>query len=540
MIMNRKAKYKGIAVFGAPGSGKTTMAKLLLASFPAANHVEAFDFVINPAASIKKKLPGSENAFIKTIGRIYNKPVVKSIPREEARNFFTYLKNRYSPSVIAKTLIHIHRKKFSKKFIIIAGIRGYRNSTHFKKNGYLVVYLKTPDKHSEVRVSKRENFSRKDAEKEKQIEERLFSTNKVEKIAHLSFNTAITKRKDIVAQIKALVEAVECKKCVNSSTNLSSTIGKSGLCDVCERYEKNFSKAPLQKELEFLLSLRNSGKGKYDSMVGISGGKDSTATLYEAKRMGFAPLAFSLDTGYYPKHIFPRARRVAKELSVDYEKIDARKYMRPVDRACFKKTADLYGEHDSQELRENFRKWYVEGRRHYSIKCQHEIPFVRTCQLCRRLVIRAYYGEAQKHGVGVVILGINEWAGLSQNSESKKFVFSAIRKLQPFKNKPPVYIVHLPFFLQRKIRDTEKILKKLGWKIPRGERLIESNANSCLFARAAESKARRMLGFHPDSTRLAREVTVGFITKKQARLALDKVHRYNQGVGQVLKQAGII
>jgi len=49
-----------------------------------------------------------------------------------------------------------------------------------------------------------------------------------------------------------------------------------------------------------------------------------------------------------------------------------------------------------------------------------------------------------------------------------------------------------------------------------------------------------MLGFHPDSTRLAREVTVGFITKKQARLALDKVHRYNQGVGQVLKQAGII
>ena len=296
----------------------------------------------------------------------------------------------------------------------------------------------------------------------------------------------------------------------------------------------------MKKELKFLLSLRGSGRGKYDAMVGISGGKDSTATLYEAKRMGFTPMAFSLDTHYYPKHIFQRAKKIAKQLGVDYKKMDARKYMRPVDRVCFERTADLYDEHDSLELKEKFRKWYVEGRRHYSAKCQHKIPFVRTCQLCRRLIIRAYYGEAQKYGVGVVILGINEWAGLSQNSESRKFVFSAIRKLRPFKNKPPVYIVHLPFLLQRKIKDTEKILKKLGWKIPRGERLIESNANSCLFAKAAENKARRMLGFHPDTTRLAREVTVGFITKEQAKSALTKTHNYNKSVRRILREAKVV
>jgi len=404
----------------------------------------------------------------------------------------------------------------------------------------LVVYLKTPDKHLAARVSKRESFSRKDAEKERQIEERLFSTNNVEKIANLSFNTAVTTEKEISAQIKALVGARECKKCVNSSMNLSSTIGESGLCDVCEGYKKNFSEIQLQKELRFLLSLKNSGKGKYDAMVGISGGKDSTATLYEVKRMGFAPMAFSLDTGYYPEHIFQRARQVAKQLGVDYERVGAKKYMRPVDRVCFQKTADLYSEHDSEELREKFRKWYVEGRRHYSVKCQHQIPFVRTCQLCRRLIIRAYYGEALKYGVGAVILGINEWAGLSQDNESKKFVFSAIRKLQPFKNKPPVYIIHLPFLLQRKIKDTENILRKLGWRIPRGERLIESNANSCLFARAAENKARRMLGFHPDATRLAREVTVGFISKEQARNALTKIHNYPYSVQRVLQRAKVI
>ena len=154
--------------------------------------------------------------------------------------------------------------------------------------------------------------------------------------------------------------------------------------------------------------------------------------------------------------------------------------------------------------------------------------------------MRAYFGEALKHGVNIVILGINEWAGLSQDSKSKKFVFSAIRKLRPFKDKPAVYIVHLPFLLQRKIKDTKKILKKLGWKVPRGEELIESNANSCLFARAAENKASRMLASNPDTTRLSQEVTVGFITKEQAKKALAKVHNFPHSVETVLKKAKII
>lgn len=143
----KKRKYKGIAVFGAPGSGKTTIAKLFLASFPSSKYIKAFDTVINPAASMRKKLPESESNFIQQINKAYGKKVKQKIDREEARNFFTYLKNRYSSAIIAKTIIHIHQKRFSEKFIVVAGIRGYKNSTHFKKNGYLLVYLKTPDKH---------------------------------------------------------------------------------------------------------------------------------------------------------------------------------------------------------------------------------------------------------------------------------------------------------------------------------------------------------------------------------------------------------
>jgi hypothetical protein len=539
MRKSSRQNYKGIAVFGAPGTGKTTIARFLLTIFPGAKFVEASETVIYPAIAIKDKLPAEEKSFVRLVGN-FKKILSRSVPREEARDFFIRLKNKYTSSVIAKTIIYLHHRKFPKKFLIVSGIRGYKNSIHFKKSGYLVVYLKTPDRHAIGRLARRESFSRQSAEKESAIEERLFSTNKVEKIAHLSFNTAVTGRKEIAAQVKALVEAKECRRCINSSVNLSNSINKAGLCDVCAAYEANFSKEHLKKEMKFLMSLKGSGKGKYDALVGISGGKDSTAMLYEVKKMGFTPYAFTLDTGYYPKHIFRRAKLVAEELGVDHSRIDARKYMRPVDRQSFRKTADLYDEYESPELREKFRKWYVEGRRHYSVKCGHSLPFVRTCQLCRRLVIRAYYGEALKRGVQLVIIGINEWAGLSQDSKSKKIIFSAIRKLKPFKDKPAVYVVHLPFLLQRKIGDTRKVLNRLGWKIPPGEAFVESNANSCLFARAAENKARRLLGFHPDATRLAREVTVGFVTKSQARKAIAKIHNYPYSVRSVLKKAGVM
>jgi len=533
-------RYKGVAVFGAPGSGKTTVAKALSRAFPRAGYIEAFDYVLNLAASIRDNLPGSEEKFIRKIAGFSQKAVSKKISREKARDFFIYLRNRYSRAVIVKTLDYLCRKKFPGKFMIISGIRGYKNAVYLKKHGYLILYLKAPWKSLVRRLSAREKFSKKSAEKERAIEERLFSTNKVEKIAHFSFDTDATPLRAVFTQIKALAEEKECLKCANTSANPAVHIRKSGLCDVCEKYKLNFDKTHLEKELRFLLSQKGTGTGRYDAMVGISGGKDSTATLYTVCGFGFKPLAFSLDTGYYPKHIFGRAMRVAGKLHTDFKKIDVRKYIRPADRVSFHKTAGLYAGKDSAELKEKFRRWYGEGRRHYSVKCGHKIPFIRTCQLCRRVIIRAYYGEALKYGARVIILGINEWAGLSQSTGSKKFVFSAIRRLKPFKNKPPVYVIHLPFLLQRKLKDTNRILKKLGWRVPRGEKLVESNANSCLFARAAENKARRLLGFHPDTSRLAREVTAGFITKKQAKRALAKTHNYPHSVEFILKKAKVI
>jgi len=319
---------------------------------------------------------------------------------------------------------------------------------------------------------------------------------------------------------------MECKKCINTSDNSFMRFNDVGYCSVCEAYEKYFDAGMLKKELIFLKSFAKKRKGKYNVIVGLSGGKDSSATLYLAKKIGFSPLAFSLDTGYFPGYIFRRAKVVAKACKADYKILPAKHYVTKKTIQKFRQMTRLYERNDKKE----FMQDYVKGRAGYQ-------GIVRPCWVCRDILIRAYYNEALKHNVQIVILGINEWTCLKQSTTKKRVSFSAIRKLKPFKDKPAVFIVHLPFLLQVKLKDTRRILKKIGWNY---YKTVQSNAYSCLLACAAEKQLYKNLGFHPDTTRLAREVTVGFLSKKEARNALKRVKTCQETIKEVLNKAKLV
>ncbi len=185
--------------------------------------------------------------------------------------------------------------------------------------------------------------------------------------------------------------------------------------------------------------------------------------------------------------------------------------------------------------RSEWQKIYKLNREHYSVKDKTIMPFLRGCQLCRKVVIPAYYGEAIKRGVQIVVLGMNEWTHLSSNGK-----ISAIRKLQPFNDKPPVYIVHLPFLCGLQLGNLTKHLQNLGWTPPKNENLVETNGNSCCLARATQKSFFDCLGFHPDTTRLSREITVGFLSKEDVKEKLSIGREYNKTVREVLNEAEII
>lgn len=526
-----------IVLVGEPGSGKTTLSKEV-ASLVDGLLVEASEAVIYPAAAYGAKLPDEA-----TLLRALSSPKKRRprVTREQARETFIRMKKRYSPDFIARALHSRYVEASSQKTIIFSGVRGFDNAAYCRLHNDFVVYLDSPQSTLVERLVSGRGYAASQARKELREEQALFRTRAIKKIANLVVDTSARSVQQNAALIADAIRAEYrmCVRCVNVARNPAISFDADGYCAICSAYIKNFDKAHLAEELAALKSYKGTGSGAYDVMVGISGGKDSTATLKTIIDMGFKPLAFTFDLGYLPETTVPRARQTAAQLGVDFELIDIRPYIRKADLASYEKIAALYEEPFTLATKRKFAAAYAEGRKHYSIKCPHSPAFVRTCQLCRRMVIRAYYDEARKRGISAVVLGINEWTNLSA-AQGGAFRVSSMRTLKPKSDQPAVQVFHLPFLLQRTSAQTKRILDRLGWQAPKGEDFIESNSNSCLFARSTERMAKRLLGFHPDSTRLAREVTVGFITKAQALKALGKIHPYEFTPRQVLERAGIL
>ena len=331
----------------------------------------------------------------------------------------------------------------------------------------------------------------------------------------------------------------ECSICVNESINPCTQIGKDGLCEVCRGFQANFDDDQRRIDLGQLKSFIGSGRYRYDVLVGMSGGKDSSCAALKLKELGFDPLGFTFDIGYYPPHIFSRAKEMADRIGISHVRINIRHQISPAHIESYRLTEELYDRKYREFLDFNsvqFIQQYVNNRENYSVKYSNPMAYARTCILCRKIVIPSYHQQALMRGIKLVVLGMNEWASLSKETGIQRL--SGIRKLRP-PGCDAVYVAHLPFILGLKKADVQSVLQEIGWTQPDGESFVESNANSCLLAAAAEDKAIKMLGFHPDITRLAREVTVGFITKEEAKQALQKDHGIKYSVADVLKEAQI-
>ena len=332
------------------------------------------------------------------------------------------------------------------------------------------------------------------------------------------------------------VKDQECVYCINTIQNPSIVIDSEGLCNICRDYRQHFSCEVLDKEL---LTIKNFiSDEKYDCMVGLSGGKDSTAMLSSALDLGFHPLAFSFQINYnnLSEAVIKKIELITRKLKVDYEVINIADYITDTDRACFCGMADVYDKALEKKISaEEFKKIYLEGRKFYSTKDNVIFPFVRPCQICRKIVIRAYYSEAIKRNIKIIFVGINEWASKNFNK------YSAIRRLKPYEDSPEVFIVHLPYLLQRKYADVLQILDNISCREQVIETAVKTGGNSCNLAGACESTAFELLGFHLDAARLSREVTVGFIDKNTAKHAIEggKI-RNGKTVREVLTECHII
>lgn len=98
-----------------------------------------------------------------------------------------------------------------------------------------------------------------------------------------------------------------------------------GICNYCKGFEEKKAKhfAPSEEErlrrLDHLVDMvKASGRGrKYDCIVGLSGGVDSSWALVEAVRLGLRPLAVHMDSGWNSELAQNNIANLVRQLGVD-------------------------------------------------------------------------------------------------------------------------------------------------------------------------------------------------------------------------------
>jgi len=114
-----------------------------------------------------------------------------------------------------------------------------------------------------------------------------------------------------------------CQKCVMDDTVPGIQFDENGICTFCKIHEDLEKKYPLNEETpkrlaELVNKIKAYGKGKkYDCIVGVSGGRDSTYTLYNAVKLGLRPLAVHFDNGWNSEIAVQNIKNACEKLKVD-------------------------------------------------------------------------------------------------------------------------------------------------------------------------------------------------------------------------------
>lgn len=119
---------------------------------------------------------------------------------------------------------------------------------------------------------------------------------------------------------------ITCSRCILDTKDDPSIIfDEQGVCNYCRSYDlivekSNIGKLDLQrKKLEEIVALiKKEGRSKkYDCVMGISGGVDSTYLAYTAKKLGLRPLVVHYDNGWNSELAVNNIHRVVQQLDFD-------------------------------------------------------------------------------------------------------------------------------------------------------------------------------------------------------------------------------
>ncbi|GAB3317331.1 N-acetyl sugar amidotransferase [Larkinella ripae] len=125
-----------------------------------------------------------------------------------------------------------------------------------------------------------------------------------------------------------LTDYRRCNRCVLDTTVADIWFDEAGICKYCHIHDEMDRLHPvetMQQDLERIVEkIKRDGRDKpYDCIVGVSGGRDSTYTLYMARKLGLRPLAVHFDNGWNSDIAVSNIRKATDLLRVDLHTVVA-------------------------------------------------------------------------------------------------------------------------------------------------------------------------------------------------------------------------
>lgn len=117
-----------------------------------------------------------------------------------------------------------------------------------------------------------------------------------------------------------------CTRCIMDTTDSEIVFDSNGVCSHCHAYDKfarpiiEHAHTPLgEQTLNHIINkIKTVGKSKkYDCIIGISGGVDSTFLAYQARQVGLRPLAVHFDSGWNSELAIKNIENILTKLDID-------------------------------------------------------------------------------------------------------------------------------------------------------------------------------------------------------------------------------
>lgn len=119
-----------------------------------------------------------------------------------------------------------------------------------------------------------------------------------------------------------------CSRCVSDTSMPAIRFDDQGVCQYCRIHDEMEKLYPPETAEESLASIvstikKATRRNGYNCVVGVSGGRDSTYTMYMAVKLGLSPLAVHFDNGWDSEIAVTNIRNSCRKLSVDLHTVVA-------------------------------------------------------------------------------------------------------------------------------------------------------------------------------------------------------------------------